>query len=235
MALKRKQGSEDCDDDERHGGRAHQLEAPPCRLPAAFHHVARLQLGRWRRLGGAEREPLFGSFEVFAVNAEARIPSLGLPLDGAHQQPGVGMHPIEVGVERQQQVLEAGVEVVVLAQPDPVQPCERGRYEDSIRVAPEDRQHPLVVRDGMCELMCADGRCGGIRAQDKDEGVGRIDRALDFAHPVGAWWNALPVDPGLALPRHERFMQVANEGRVLARVGDEDRHRRGVPRQSVAT
>jgi hypothetical protein len=126
--------------------------------------------------------------------------------------------PIRFSVECVDQHPKRGIEIVVVAEEDPL-PCgERLRKRRSINLAADDRDDSLVHALGVSQLLAAHLRCGGVRTDDEDEGQSCIDPTLEFLHPLCSRMKPSPVDPALMLPFRESLVERAHELLVLAGV-----------------
>ena len=83
-------------------------------------------------------------------------------------------------------------------------------------------KYPLAVLDRVCNLLVTWLRCNRIWTDQKKECIGLFNAAIDLLFPVFAFWNALPVNPGIQVVISQRLHDPAGEGKVTAGVGDEN-------------
>ena len=137
-------------------------------------------------------------------------------------------HHLDVGLERVNEPLDAGIEVVAGAEHDPAETLQRlGNVRPRGRLAETYGQHALIDVQGVVELLPARRRGERRLAQQEHERVASVDR-LDHRHaPVLAGLDTcseldVPVYPDLASATDERFTQPADDLGVLGRVGEKD-------------
>ena len=58
-----------------------------------------------------------------------------------------------------------------------------------------DRDNALLISLRIFDFKVADTRCKGVRTDDENEGIGRVNPGLDFAPPIGGIGNTFPIDP----------------------------------------
>src|SRR5437764_6612681 len=73
--------------------------APACRVPAGLHELC-LKFGRRRLLGGRLGEPALRILELVAAQQPRAVVIGAIPVDRLVRESGVGLHMVEVGVER---------------------------------------------------------------------------------------------------------------------------------------
>jgi hypothetical protein len=86
-------------DDHYDGGRRRYEPASPSRAPAGGN-VRKLEIGGLLVVALARCEPGFRGAEVAAAEAEAAVPIRALPLDGAVGEAGMSVAPLEIRLER---------------------------------------------------------------------------------------------------------------------------------------
>ncbi len=100
---------------------------------------------------------------------------------------------------------------------DPVVRAHQLWDRDTAGLVTHHRHDPLVARSRVLELLGAHLRLQGIGADHEQERVGAFDGLAHLAPPLGAWWQAFPVDPHVAALLAQLFVQPAHEDLVLAR------------------
>jgi hypothetical protein len=127
--------------------------------------------------------------------------------------------PLEVGLQRLDELCEAGVEVVALAEEDPLRVGEARRQGILVDLVMNHGDDQLVDPHGLFELAAA--LLGGKRfgSEHEDQGPAGDNRATHPLAPLRARKDVLDVDPNALAARAQGLAQPIDRKRgVLARV-----------------
>jgi hypothetical protein len=130
-------------------------------------------------------------------------------------------NPIEIWVHRGDQIFHALLKVNARLEVDPVQLAERFMNGVGRRLAAYDGNQPLVLGDGVIDLIRARARRRRIRADHEHECLGSSDGLPDLGHPLFGGQDAFPVDPRIPSALVQRPKHLTNDVAILARVADE--------------
>ena len=147
-------------------------------------------------------QPPFRIVEVAAAQEPARVvPSLS-PLPGADQQAGVVADPVQIHIERGQELGHPALERVGIADVDPVELGQGTRHAVGVHLPGDDGDQPLVLEGGVLDLFPADLGLDGVGAEDEHHGLRGVDRPADLLHPfLGGQDAASPPTPCGRVPR----------------------------------
>ena len=121
--------------------------------------------------------------------------ALGLPLERLDQPAGVLARVLEVGLERVHEPLDAVVEARVVVERDPVAFPHRLGHLLVGDAAVQQRHEALAQLERVLDLLLAEARRDGVRADDEHESVAALDRGPQRCREDLGVANALYVDP----------------------------------------
>jgi len=101
------------------------------------------------------------------------------------------VQPIQVGVEGVYHILEAFFAIVAIAEEDPVERTEDFGYFLGVHLTAHDRNQPLVVLDGVSELLLAYLRSYRVGTDHEHEDVGILYAGIYLREPFCGRWDVL--------------------------------------------
>ena len=162
---------------------------------------------------GPARRPRFGLPDIVAEQQPVRRPPGLVPLERALEIAGMLPKPVEIGMERPDQLLEAGAEARsrhrrLVIEEDIVQGLKPRRRPRVAKRKADDRKNTLAEPRRFLALPIADGRNGRCRRKHENDRIGLGDQVAKAGLPVLAAGNVLAVDEAV-------------ESASLAAIGDE--------------
>ena len=182
-----------------------------------------MQRGGRVAVGAGHLEPGFGPTQVVAPQQQGGVLLLllPLPLQRLHQ-PGFVLGVVGgIGVELPQQLafvsyIVAGLGVV--GQVNVLKGAQPLRHQIRLHRRRQHRNHPLIQRQRLGQLLLAVGRLGRMGRQQKDNVIGLFDALADGAVVVLTGLNVGTVVPHGDAPAQQGSPNLLSRGLVLVAV-----------------
>ena len=131
-----------------------------------------------RVLPVAHGEPRLGVAEVAAPQQQGAVLAAGRPLVREHAEAGVPAHPVDVGVEKRDEVGEARVEGGRVAEVDPLRLAELRVDPLGVDLAELEQYEALALLRRVPQLERDVRRGERVGREHEEERVGALDRLI---------------------------------------------------------
>ena len=130
--------------------------------------------------------------------------------------------PLVICLDRSDELLYRGVEVIALPDEDVIEMSELGWRLIPVAVAYDNGNDALSVLDSRFDLFPTDFGFDGIGTDQKEKDIRLFDSLFNLPPPVHRGRDALPVDPEIQLA----FLQLGGKTfckwNIFTRVGNKD-------------
>ena len=114
------------------------------------------------------------------------------------------VEPVEVRLDRLDELLGRVVEARLVVEEDPVRRVTAPHQRRALEASKEERDEPLVMSDRVVDLLAADLRPGEVGLV-RDNDSRRVEAGEDLRAPVCALADVLAVDPDVFAASVERL------------------------------
>ena len=184
--------------------------------------VTRLFGGRLLTMTGVTGQPGLRIAQVAAAQQETLVAVGVEPLASSGGKARVLVAPVQVGFQRLDELCDADVEVVSVAQEDPLSVGDAPGQGILVNLATDDRDDQLVQSRGLFELQTALRGGKRLGGEHKDQSPTGRNPAGHAVAPFRSGEDVFDIDPDVLVARRQSGTQpVDREAGVLSCVAEE--------------